>query len=270
MLMKEGMIALSPYQVATIRILSAGIVMLPFFLKAYREIPNNKKGYVLISGAIGSFIPAYLFCLSEMKIDSSLAGMLNASTPLFVVFVGITFFSMKVSRWQFAGIIIGFLGMILLLLPKGNFGWQDMGYALLVLLATFLYSINVNMVHKTLHEVPSIQIVAFAFPIFLIPCLIILGYTGFYSQLIHSPSNQFYLSSLAGATLGSIGTAIATIYFYKLLKSAGTVFATMVTYGVPFIAVVWGVVLGEAFSVFSLLSLLVILGGVTLCSKKPV
>jgi len=270
MLMKEGMKALTPYQVATIRIMSAGIVMLPFFVKAYRQIPNNKKGYVLISGAIGSFIPAYLFCLSEIKIDSSLVGMLNASTPLFAVFVGIAFFKMKISRWQLAGIIIGFAGMILLLLPKGSFGWHDMGYAMLVLLATFLYSINVNMVHKTLHEIPSIQIVAFAFPVFLIPCLIILGCTGFFSQIIHTPLHQFYFSTIAAATLGSIGTAFATIYFYKLLKSAGTVFASMVTYGIPFIAVVWGLVLGEAFSFLSLLSLLVILSGVALCSKKPV
>jgi len=268
MLMKEGMLALSPYQVATIRILSAGIVMIPFFWKAYRAIPGHKRGYVILSGAIGSFIPAYLFCLSEIKIDSSLVGMLNALTPLFMIVVGISFFGMKVLRRQLLGITIGFAGMILLLMPKGSFGLKDFGYASLVLLATFLYGINVNVVHKSLKETTSVNIVAFAFPALLIPCIMILASTGYFSQMMHHPGNQFFLSTAAAFTLGSIGTAFATIYFYKLMKRAGTVFASMVTYGIPFIAVGWGLILGETLSVLEIISLFIILGGVALSSKR--
>ncbi|MFX8972813.1 EamA family transporter, partial [Acinetobacter baumannii] len=62
-LMKEGMSALSPYQVATIRILSAGLVLVPFIFKAFQKIPKNKLGLTLLSGLIGSFFPAYLFCI---------------------------------------------------------------------------------------------------------------------------------------------------------------------------------------------------------------
>ena len=268
MLMKEGMKALSPYQVATIRILSAGLVMIPFFLKAFREIPAGKRIYVIISGTIGSFIPAYLFCLSEIKIDSSLVGMLNALTPLFTIVVGILFFNIKIVRGQLLGIMIGFLGMILLLIPKGSFGIQDFGYASLVLLATFLYGINVNLVHKTLKDTSSINIVAYAFTALFIPCCIILAKSGFFNQITHSPNKQLLLSTAAAFTLGSIGTAFATIYFYKLMKKAGIVFASMVTYGIPFIAVVWGLILGETLSVLEVLSLFIILTGVGLSSKR--
>ena len=268
MLMKEGMKALSPYQVATIRILSAGLVMIPFFIKAYKQIPADKRGYVILSGTIGSFIPAYLFCLSEIKIDSSLVGMLNALTPLFTIVVGILFFDMKVVRRQLMGITIGFIGMILLLTPKGNFGLQEFGYASLVLLATFLYGINVNVVHKTLKDTSSINIVAFAFPSLLIPCIAILAKTGFFNQMIHSPGKQFLLSTAAAFVLGSVGTAFATVYFYRLMKRAGIVFASMVTYGIPFIAVAWGLILGETLSALEMISLFIILAGVGLCSKR--
>ncbi len=267
MLMKEGMKALSPYQVATIRILSAGLIMIPFFVKAYRQIPAGKRGYVLLSGSIGSLIPAYLFCLSEVKIDSSLVGMLNALTPLFTILIGILFFGMMVTRKQMVGILVGFLGMVLLLMPKGSFSLQDMGYAMLVVLATFLYGINVNIVHKSLKEVTSINIVAFAFPAILIPCILILVSTGFFSQIVHA-SPQFYWSTLSAFVLGSIGTAFATIYFYKLMKRAGTVFASMVTYGIPFVAVGWGLILGDHISMLEILALIVILCGVALSSRK--
>ena len=62
---------LTPYQVASIRIISAGLVLLPFALKAWRNIPKEKRGVVVLSGLLGSFFPAYLFCIAETKIDSA-------------------------------------------------------------------------------------------------------------------------------------------------------------------------------------------------------
>ena len=80
-LMKEGLTALSPYQVASIRMLSSGLILLPFAFNAFKKIPKEKLSLVVLSGILGSFIPAYLFCIAETKIDSSLAGILNSLTP---------------------------------------------------------------------------------------------------------------------------------------------------------------------------------------------
>jgi len=90
-LMKEGMNVLSPYQVAALRIASAGIVLLPFVVKAWKQIPKNKIVAVLLSGLVGNFIPAFLFCIAEVRVDSSIAGILNALTPLFTIIVGFFF-----------------------------------------------------------------------------------------------------------------------------------------------------------------------------------
>ncbi len=127
---------LSPYQVASIRIMSAGIILLPFAIKAFKHIPAEKRLLVIFSGLLGSFFPAYLFCIAETKIDSALAGILNALTPLFVIVTGIGFFQLKVKLNQIVGIIIGFIGLALLVAAGSNISLQYIGFSLLVLLYT--------------------------------------------------------------------------------------------------------------------------------------
>jgi drug/metabolite transporter (DMT)-like permease len=66
----------------------------------------------------------------------------------------------------------------------------------------------------------------------------------------------------ASAILGLTGTAIATILFYILLKKAGPIFSSMVTYGIPFVAIFWGWLAGESVTLLQVACLLMILGGV--------
>jgi drug/metabolite transporter (DMT)-like permease len=90
-LMKIGMEVLSPYDVAALRMISAGLILLPFAYKSLKLIPRNKLALIIISGLLGSFFPAFLFCIAETRIDSSLAGILNALTPLFTILLGVSF-----------------------------------------------------------------------------------------------------------------------------------------------------------------------------------
>jgi drug/metabolite transporter (DMT)-like permease len=162
-LMKLGLETLSPYQVATIRMLSAGIVLIPFAVEGFRKIKKNEFVYVVLSGLLGSFFPAYLFCIAETKIDSSLAGILNALTPLFTISVGLFFFQLKASIQKIIGVLVGFVGLCLLFLAQKNISFENFSYAFLVLIATLLYGINVNMVGKHLHQTGSMNIAAVAF-----------------------------------------------------------------------------------------------------------
>ena len=68
--------------------------------------------------------------------------------------------------------------------------------------------------------------------------------------------------------LGIFGTAIATVLFYMLVKKAGTLFASLVTYGIPFIAVLWGIAAGEAITLLQLGCLAIILAGVYIVNSK--
>lgn len=264
-LMKVGMRELSAYQVASIRILSAGLVLLPFVKKAWQSIPRAQVGRVMLSGLIGSFFPAFLFCMAETKIDSALAGILNALTPLFTLLVGILFFQLKARVLQILGTLIGFLGLTLLMVSGTGFQWGNIGYSMLVILATLFYGLNVNMVGRHMKGIGALDIASLAFVMLIPPSALILAYSGFFQMPL---LNKSVLLSIATAgVLGIVGTAIASIIFYMLVKRAGPVFASMVTYGIPFVAVFWGIFRNEQINGRQLFCLLIILVGVYLVNK---
>ena len=267
-LMKVGMNnGLSPYQVASIRIVSAGLLLLPVFFTHIRRIPVRKLPFVVASGSFGSLFPAFLFCLAETKIDSSLAGTLNALTPVFVILCGAFFFGIRTPGRQVAGILIAFTGSLLLLLSKGHFGVNGhLFYVLPVLAATFFYGFNVNMVSRHLKEIPALHIAGVSLVINAVPALFILAATGFFGL----DFSDWPLRKAVGASflLGAGGTALATIFFYLLMKRAGNIFASLVTYGIPFVACGWGLVFGDGVGWQQILCLMVILSGVFLVSYR--
>ncbi|MFM7358247.1 MAG: DMT family transporter, partial [Sediminibacterium sp.] len=131
-LMKVGMDHLSAYQVASLRMLTAGLLLVPFAGKAWRSIPRNRVPLVMASGLLGSFLPAYLFCLAETKIDSAMAGILNALTPLFTLLVGIFFFRLKARAIQITGTFVGFMGLVMLIITGSEIHLSNLSYSFLV------------------------------------------------------------------------------------------------------------------------------------------
>lgn len=265
LLMLIGLEKLNAWQVAAIRLFSAGVILLPFAWKVMQRIPKEKISYIILSGFLGSFFPAFLFCLAETKLDSSFAGTLNSLTPIFVLIVGASFFQLKVNQRQVLGILISFTGSILLFLSKsGKTG--DLMYIGFIVLATFLYGLNVNMVSRKLKEVASFDIAVLAFSFLTIPSLVIL--LTFQTHQLNLSDSQTLWSVLASAGLGIAGTTVASILFYILLKRAGGVFASTVTYGIPFVAIGWGLVYKEKITLAVLLSLLLILLGILITNLK--
>ena len=265
-LMKVGMTRLTPYQVASIRILCAGLILIPFARKALLEIPKNKILLVIMSGFLGSFFPAYLFCLAETKIDSSLTGILNALTPVFVILAGMAFFQMKAHAKKIIGVLIGFAGLCLLMAASRNISFQNFSYSLLVLLATVLYGLNVNLIGRYMQGIGSLNIASLAFVFLIIPSGIILYVTGYFALPLGDKG--ILIATLASLVLGVLGTAAASILFYMLVKRAGPLFASMVTYGIPFVAVFWGVLGGEEVTLQQIGCLGIILAGIYMVNKK--
>lgn len=270
-LMKLGMYGagnqplLNAYQVAALRILSAGLVLIPFLLKAHRRIPAASRGYIILSGFLGSFLPAFLFCIAETKIDSALTAMLNTLTPICALLVSVLVYKKKIAFNQFVGVLIGFAGCLLLFASKKLGSTGEMVYAALVIAATVCYGLNVNMVRHKLAHVASMDIAAGAFAAYIIPSALVLFFTGFHQLPLSAP--LFSKAILATAVLGIAGTAIASVIFYMLVKLAGSVFSSMVTYGIPFVAILWGVLYGEQISLLQVIGLIVILCGVYLASS---
>jgi drug/metabolite transporter (DMT)-like permease len=267
-LMKIGLDnGLSSWQVASLRIVSSGLVLLPLAIRHFKNIPANKLVYVLLTGVLGSLVPSYLFCIAEEKIDSSLAGTLNALTPIFVIVNGFLFFKNKVSLQKFAGVCIAFAGCLLLLAGKDiNNEKLSLFHALLVVLATFSYGINVNLAGRYLGQIPAISLAAVSLSLIAIPAFVVLWMSGYFQLPLLQAA--YIKATVASSVLGIAGTAFASVLFYKLLKSAGGVFASMVTYGIPFVAIAWGIYFNENVGVLQCIALLIILAGVYWANRK--
>ncbi len=259
---------LSPYQVATIRLLSAGIVMLPFSYKAIRAVERKKFKFILAAALTGSFFPAYLFCIAETKIDSSLTAILNSLTPLCTILIGMAFFNMKAGTKKLAGVLTGFVGLVLLpFAADKGINITGMAFSGLVLLATILYAINGNLAAKRLSGINAIHVTSLAFAFLIIPCVVILVATGFFN-IGFSNNPTAMRSLLAAILLGVGGSALAYVFFYMLVKRAGVVFTSLVTYGIPFVAILWGLLDGEVTTMAETGCLLVILAGVYITNRK--
>jgi drug/metabolite transporter (DMT)-like permease len=266
-LMKEGLVGLTAFQVASFRIISSGIILLPVAVKSISTIPQNKFVIIFVSGILGSLIPAYLFCIAEQRIDSSLAGTLNALTPIFAIIIGALFFKTNTARNKILGISISFAGSILLFFAQPTFNENsNIKDVLLVIVATLCYGINLNIVGKHLKEIPSLNIVAVALSLNAIPAAVVLYFTGYFQQDIFE--KVILISTGYTLILGVIGTAAATVIFYMLIKRAGIVFSSMVTYAIPIVAVFWGVLYGEKVGWKQIACLLIILTGVYVANKS--
>ena len=258
---------LNGYQLASVRIFSAGIVFFPMAIFHLKQIPLRKLPFVITTGLLGNFFPAFLFAIAiEKKIDSSLAGILNSLTPLFVITLGFLFFHIPIRQRKLAGVIIGFIGLIILSLSKGGISLANLNYALLILLATFMYGLNVNIVTHYLKEVEPMKMatVSLMFTTFL--SAIVMWQQDVFKMLANQPSSHAAL--LYAALLGIIGTAIATAMFYILIKRAGGLFASLVTYGIPVVAIFWGLVDNESVTLIQVSCLGLILSGVYLANRS--
>lgn len=257
---------LNAYQVAALRMLSAGLILLPFAFRDLQRITKKTFGLILVSAFCGSFFPAFLFCIAETKINSALAGTLNALTPLFVIIMGSLFYNIKASAQKVTGVVIGLIGSVLLFLSHGYSDIGYIGYAFFVLLATMLYGINVNTVQRFLKGISSLQIAAIGFTAIIPVSLAILFFTDYFKLPLLQ--NEYLFSTICSGILGIFGTAFASIIFYILVKRTSGLFSSLVTYGIPFVAIGWGLLAGEEVTLVQTGCLAIILFGVYVANRQ--
>lgn len=266
-LMKTSKEHLTWAQIASLRIFSAGIVMLPFSFFHFSKIPVKKIPILIISALCGNLLPAYLFALAIAKdLDSGIAAILNSLTPICVVITGILFFRSQIATKKIIGVIVGFIGMTLLTIAgKKGMSFENLQYTLLILTATILYGLNVNIVSTYLKDINAVQLAVVSISFMLIPTAIVLWQTNFLQ--IDFDDSEVMLAVLNSVMLGVAGTAIATALFYVLVKKAGGLFASLVTYGIPFVALGWAWRFGESISLLQVGCLGIILSGVYLANR---
>lgn len=266
-LMKKGLEVYRWDQVGAIRMSVAFFVLLPFVWKHFKKINKTEWKFIAVSGFFGNGIPAFLFPLAETRIDSGLAGIINSLTPLFTLLVGLIFFGTHLSANRISGVLIGLVGAVLIILAKSKgIVTANVEYSLFVVLSTICYAFSVNVLRHKLVHVDSVMITGFALMFAGIPSTIYLFSTDFVARTQNSNGALFCL--LAVVTLAVFSTAISTIFFNKLIKISSALFASSVTYFIPFVAILWGIGIGENLGFMHLMGLSAILFGVYLINRK--
>ena len=267
-LIKKALVKLDPFEIGALRLTLASFVLMPFLLKNLREIKRKDYFILFISGIVGNVIPYFLYPIAQTKIDSATSGVLTSLTPFFALIIGVIFYKLKATKNNIIGLIIGFLGTFLLILFSGSSGGFTADvFGLFVVAATLLYGINLNLVKYHLNHLKPITITSFSIVSILPITLYILFFLSpFYD---HLNDFDFYKVELGYVLiLGVLGTSIATIIFYNLIKIKDTVFASMVTYLMPLVAISLGVIDGEKINEVQLFGMALILTGVFINGKK--
>jgi drug/metabolite transporter (DMT)-like permease len=262
----DGSAVLSGVQVACLRMIIAAIVLSPFAFQGIKKLKKNDWPWLMVVGLCGSGIPAFLFAISQQYIDSGLAGILNALTPVFTLLIGLAFFKKTTHTKQLLGMAIGFIGAAGIIAMKGSSA-ENAGYALLIILATVLYGVSVNTVGSKLQHVPAPVISSVSLSFAAFPCSLIFLATP-YNVIIEHPEGL--RSFFAIATLAVFGTGFANILFFKLTQKSGAVMAASVTYLIPLVAVGWGVIMGESIGFYQVIFGAILLGGVYLTHQKKI
>ena len=266
-LIKKALVGLSPVQVGGLRIVFAGSFLLLIGFKSLRSITVSEWKWITAAGFLSSFFPPFLFALAQTEIDSGVTAIFNSLVPLNTALIGTLLFGAIITKKQILGIFVGLLGTVALIAAGMEFSPnQNYWYAIFILLSAMGYAFNINIIKKHLSHLSPLAVTTGSFAMVIVPAFIILICSGFFTEVwsneaMHLPMAYIFI-------LGIVGTAVANLFFNKLIGIASPVFAASVTYVLPLVAVLWGVWDGEKLNAYQLIGASIILLGVWMVNKK--
>ena len=259
----------SPTQIAFFRVFFASI-----FLLIYSVAQGYKFNFIykyfnllFILGLSGTTIPFFLISWAQQTISSSETGILIGFMPLFTVLGSHYLFKYeKLTANKILGFIVGFLGLLILLLNNNeNINFFNNIYSkVAVIISAFFYALNALLVKK-INDIEVIPLSA-AVMIFSTVQLIFLS---FFSDEIYLLESEIYIDALISIIILSIlSTAFATVLYYKIIQNYGPNFLSLVNYPIPVFAFFAGIVfLKEQFNFYSILSLFLVIISIYISRK---
>ncbi|MFC2130041.1 DMT family transporter [Bacteroidota bacterium] len=266
-LIKKGLLGYSADQVGALRIVIAAFVFAPYLIRNFKGINFKLYKYILVFAILEIGIPPFLYSYAQTVVNSSTAGILNSLVPLFTLLTGFIIFKVSANIFKVLGVFVGLLGAILLIFYQtGDFTSLDLtnSWGMLIVLATLMYGLGGNILKEFLQDVSDMQITSVAFVSMGIPAFLYLMTTDFISK---TGSDVSVLHSLGAiAILSVIGSALAIVMFSKLVRKSNALFASFVTYLIPFVALMWGFLDGEGITLMQIFSMVMILSGIYLAN----
>ena len=233
LMIKYSLEELNPSDIAIYRIL-IGALFINIFVRAKENIVKTDTIKIFIISFFWMALPFYMFGIAEQTITSSLAGLINGSTPIFVAFIAVIFYKLKVTKIQVLYIFTGFIGVGLISLSEGiNDLTFDIGF-IYALIASISYGIAVNMVEPLITKYNSLIVIKMVIRYALLISLIILGPTASFKL----PTIE--VSLIPMLILGIGGTGIAFLTYYKLLESVGRISSSFIVYMIPIFSIFFG------------------------------
>lgn len=265
-LIKKALLAYTPLQVGTLRIIFAFLVLLPIAIKHLHSVFRDNWKQLLVLGIISNLAPAILFSIAETNMSSSLAGMLNSLTPVFTIIIGILFYKAEINLPLSIGLGLGLIGSVVLSLvgSHGDFGEFNF-YSLYVITSTILYGIAGNLIKKYVGKINPVVLISLTlFSVGPFSLLYLLT-TDFTQRTLSRPDALFSLISIF--ILGAIATAFGLAIFNNLIKTTSAVFASSVTYLIPIMAIGWGIIDNEPLFPLHFTGMGIIILGIFLINK---
>jgi len=233
LMIKYSLEELNPSDIAIYRIL-IGALFINIFVRAKENIVKTDNIKIFTISFFWMALPFYMFGIAEQTITSSLAGLINGSTPIFVAFIAVVFYKLKVTKIQVLYIFTGFIGVGLISLSGGiNDVSFEIGF-LYALIASISYGIAVNMVEPLIQKYDSLIVIKMVIRYAFVISLIMLGPTASFKL----PTVE--VSLIPMLILGIGGTGIAFLTYYKLLESVGRISSSFVVYMIPIFSIFFG------------------------------
>ena len=221
---------------------------------------------LVVAALFANAVPYLLFAVAEQSVNSSTAGIINATTPLWTVVLALAIRHQKtVTNWQVAGLLVGFIGAVLIFTPWSTAAGLTSAGALECLAASISYAVSYVYMDKFLARRGIGPVVLSACQLAAASVMLAIALPASGAQTVHASAE----SVVALAVLGIIGTGFAYVLNYQIITSEGATVASTVTYLLPVVAIALGVlVLGESITVSALTGIALVLAGVALTRRQ--
>jgi drug/metabolite transporter (DMT)-like permease len=258
----EGLDSFDPALITPLRVLF-GFATLLAFPAARAPIERRDLGLVAILGVVWLAVPLTLFPFAEERVSSSVTGMLNGATPLFVAIVATMIARRPPPAHQLVGLLVGFAGVVVIALPsldKGSSSGIGVG---MIFAALACYGVSLNIARPLLLKYGGLPVICRAQAIALVLT------TPFGIAALPASSFSWH-SALAVVALGVLGTGAAYVLAATNVGRLGSTRASVTTYLIPAVALGLGVVLrDEEVAVLAIVGSLVALLGAYLTNRSP-
>ncbi|RSS40070.1 DMT family transporter [Streptomyces sp. WAC08241] len=265
---KVGTEGFAPLQVAFGRLLFGTAVLAVALVVKRDRLPRGARvwGHLAVAAFLLNALPFSLFAYAELTIPSTLAGICNATTPLWGMLLSLVALSEdRPTRVRAAGLGIGFVGVLTVLGAWQGFSGLDATGTALALLASFSYAVGWIHVRRTLAGTGASNLSLAGSQVGLATLQLALV-TPFFTS---APESVELLPLLAVIALGALGTGYAMLLQYGIVAEVGPTTASMVTYFIPVIAATAGVtLLGERLGWNTPVGAVVVLAGAALTQTR--